>query len=55
MEPYFYSPMYLGGICRDNFTLLVCIELPHALHLTDGSKMEHYIGFFMPFVRGKML
>jgi len=47
--------MYLGGIYRDNFTLLACIELPYALHLADGSKMEHYVGFLMPFVKEKRL
>jgi len=45
--------MYLGGIYRDNFTLLACIELPFALHLAHGSKMEHYAGFFMLFVKGE--
>jgi hypothetical protein len=46
-------PMYLGGIYRDNFTLPACLELPYALGLADGSKMEHYVGFFMRFVKGK--
>ena len=44
--------MYLGGIYRDNVTLLACIELPYVLHLADGSKMEHYIGFFYAFCKG---
>jgi hypothetical protein len=47
--------MYLGGIYRDNFTLLVCIELPYPMHLAHGSKMEHYVGFFMLFVKEKRL
>jgi len=45
--------MHLGGIYRDNFTLLACIELPFALHLAHGSKMEHYVVFFMLFVKGR--
>ena len=53
MEPYLHSPMYLGGIYRDNFTLLACVELPYALNLADGSKMEHYVGFFYAFCKGK--
>jgi hypothetical protein len=45
--------MYLGGIYKDKFTLLACTELPYALHLADGSKMEHSVGFFMRFVKEK--
>ena len=40
--------MYLGGIYRDNFTLLACIELPYALHLADGSKMERNMYCVLP-------
>jgi hypothetical protein len=53
VEPYLHSPIYLCGIYRDSFTLLGCIELPYALHLADGSKMEHNVGLFMRFVKEK--
>lgn len=45
--------MYLVGIYRDTFTLFACIELPYALRLAHGSKMEHYVGFFVLFCKGK--
>jgi len=45
--------MYLGGIYRDNFILLNCIELPYALHLAHGRKMEQYVGVFKLSVKEK--